>query len=116
MPLQLKAIAPEFYETLAYHKSWAWVTWKFLSDPEVGPWSRMRRATREPAAAVAAPKQQPDEKAAAMVRARRLFWHAASCRADVCCTRMCEWGSSRCLALDAGFPQSVSIGIASTLP
>ena len=65
--MQLKAIAPEYYETLAYHKSWAWVTWKFLSDPEVGPWSRMRRATRMPAAAAAQP-QQPD-KAAAMVRA-----------------------------------------------
>ncbi len=47
--LQLKAIAPEYYETLAYHTSWTWVTWKFLSDPEVGPWTRMRRPTREAA-------------------------------------------------------------------
>ena len=61
--LQLKAIAPEYYETLAYHTSWTWVTWKFLSDPEVGPWTRMRRPTREAAPAPATP-----DKAAALVR------------------------------------------------
>ncbi len=61
--LQLKAIAPEYYETLAYHTSWTWVTWKFLSDPEVGPWTRMRRPTREAAPAPATP-----DKASALVR------------------------------------------------
>ena len=63
MRVQLKEIAPEYYETLAYHKSWTWVTWKFLSDPEVGPWTRMRRPTREAAPAPATP-----DKAAALVR------------------------------------------------
>lgn len=63
MCLQLKEIAPEYYETLAYHTSWTWVTWKFLSDPEVGPWTRMRRPTREAAPAPATP-----DKAAALVR------------------------------------------------
>lgn len=54
---QLTEIAPEYYETLAFHKSWTWVIWKFLSDPDVGPWTRMRRATRE----------GPEDKAAAQV-------------------------------------------------
>lgn len=62
MAVQLKEIAPEHYETLAYHKSWTWVTWKFLSDPEVGPWTRMRRPTREPVTTPATPS-----KAAALV-------------------------------------------------
>ncbi|KAK9914834.1 hypothetical protein WJX75_001152 [Coccomyxa subellipsoidea] len=52
---ELTAIAPEYYETLAFHKSWTWVIWKFLSDPDVGPWTRTRRATRE----------APSDKAAA---------------------------------------------------
>ena len=46
MALQLREIAPESYNTLHYHTSWTWVTWKFLSDPEVGPWTRMRRKTK----------------------------------------------------------------------
>lgn len=56
--VQLTAIAPEYYETLAFHKSWTWVIWKFLSDPDVGPWTRTRRATRE----------APSDKAAAQAR------------------------------------------------
>ncbi|KAK9802629.1 hypothetical protein WJX73_006946 [Symbiochloris irregularis] len=43
---KLREIAPEHYDTLHHHTSWTWVTWKFLSDPEVGPWTRMRRATK----------------------------------------------------------------------
>ena len=35
--LQLRDLAPEFYMTLEYHTSWTWVTWKFLTDPEVRP-------------------------------------------------------------------------------
>ena len=40
---QLKEIAPEFYDTLTHHTSWVMVMWAFLSDPEVGPWTRMKR-------------------------------------------------------------------------
>lgn len=60
-PVQLKEIAPEYYETLAFHKSWTWVIWKFLSDPDVGPWTRMRRETKQGADA------KPADKAAAQV-------------------------------------------------
>ena len=49
--LQLREIAPEYYNTLSYHTSWTWVTWKFLTDPEVGPWTRMRRLSKGHAAA-----------------------------------------------------------------
>ena len=45
--LQLREIAPEFYTPLQCHTSWVWVIWKFISDPEVGPWTRMKRETRE---------------------------------------------------------------------
>jgi sphingolipid delta-4 desaturase len=60
---RLREIAPEYYNDLAFHTSWTWIIWKFLSDPEVGPWTRTKRETREdpavvksdPAAAVASP-------------------------------------------------------------
>ena len=45
--LQLREIAPEFYTPLQCHTSWVWVIWKFISDPAVGPWTRMKRDTRE---------------------------------------------------------------------
>ena len=45
--VQLRAIAPEFYNTLSFHSSWTWVVAKFVTDPEVGPWTRMRRKTRD---------------------------------------------------------------------
>jgi hypothetical protein len=45
---QLRQIAPEYYNTLAYHTSWTWVIWKFITDPEVGPWSRMKRKVSSP--------------------------------------------------------------------
>jgi sphingolipid delta-4 desaturase len=47
---KLRKIAPEYYEPLYHHTSWCWVVWKFLTDPAVGPWSRMHRPTREGAA------------------------------------------------------------------
>ena len=55
------------------------MTWKFLTDPDVGPWTRMRRASRgTPASEQQAPAQAvADEKAAAMVRCPLLvlsFW------------------------------------------
>ena len=45
--VQLRALAPEFYNTLSFHSSWTWVVAKFVTDPEVGPWTRMRRKTRD---------------------------------------------------------------------
>lgn len=45
--LQLRQIAPEYYNTLYAHTSWCWVLWRFLVDPTMGPWSRMHRVQRE---------------------------------------------------------------------
>lgn len=44
---QLREIAPEYYQGRYYHTSWCWVIFKFITDPSMGPWSRMRRTTRE---------------------------------------------------------------------
>lgn len=48
---RLRAIAPEFYEPLARHASWVWVIWTFLTDKEVGPWTRIKREKRGEATA-----------------------------------------------------------------
>jgi sphingolipid delta-4 desaturase len=44
---RLREIAPEFYNTLTWHTSWCWIIFKFLTDPEVGPWTRVKRHSRE---------------------------------------------------------------------
>ena len=40
---QVRKIAPEYYENLPYHTSWVKVIWDFITDPEIGPYSRVRR-------------------------------------------------------------------------
>jgi len=42
---KLKAMAPEFYDNLPYHKSWPMVIWKFITDPNVSTWNRVKRET-----------------------------------------------------------------------
>jgi sphingolipid delta-4 desaturase len=44
---QLKALAPEFYEPLVSHRSWTAIIWKFLTEPELGNFSRIERRTNE---------------------------------------------------------------------
>ena len=44
---QLREMAKEFYDPLPVHKSWPIVTWKFISDPRVGMWSRAKRQAGE---------------------------------------------------------------------
>lgn len=39
----LRRAASEFYEPLPAHKSWPYVTWRFITDPSVGMWSRAKR-------------------------------------------------------------------------
>ena len=48
---RLRRIAPEFYEPLARHASWCWVIWTFLTDADVGPWTRIKRVERGQATA-----------------------------------------------------------------
>ena len=40
---RLKAMAPEWYDTLSSHRSWAKLLWKFLTDPGLSLFSRMVR-------------------------------------------------------------------------
>lgn len=40
---QITKIAPEYYENLPQHKSWTWVLFKFVTDPDIGPFNRVRR-------------------------------------------------------------------------
>ncbi|XP_022653957.1 sphingolipid delta(4)-desaturase/C4-monooxygenase DES2-like isoform X1 [Varroa destructor] len=40
---EVRKIAPEYYDTLPYHTSWVKVIWDFITDPEVGPYARVKR-------------------------------------------------------------------------
>jgi sphingolipid delta-4 desaturase len=42
LPL-VKAMAPEFYEHLPSHASWTGVIWKFITNPDITPFSRVVR-------------------------------------------------------------------------
>ncbi|PHZ12370.1 fatty acid desaturase [Rhizopus microsporus ATCC 52813] len=39
----VRALATEYYDSLAYHTSWLLVHWKFIFDPAMGPQSRVVR-------------------------------------------------------------------------
>lgn len=43
---RLKAIAPELYDPLISHRSWARLLWRFLTDPSLSLFSRMLRKNR----------------------------------------------------------------------
>jgi sphingolipid delta-4 desaturase len=49
---QVRAIAPEFYNTLPQHKSWCYVLYRFVTDPNIGPYSRVVRKSKGAAAAM----------------------------------------------------------------
>lgn len=40
---KLREVAKEYYEPLPAHSSWPYVTYKFITDPSVGMWSRAKR-------------------------------------------------------------------------
>jgi len=40
---QLRALAPEYYDTLPHHMSYVKVLYHYIFDPEIGPWSRIKR-------------------------------------------------------------------------
>lgn len=44
---RLREIAPEYYNHLYQHRSWCWVIYQFLFNPQIGPWSRIRRVQKE---------------------------------------------------------------------
>ncbi len=40
-------MAPEFYDSMAYHTSWLLVHWKFITEPGYGPQSRLGRSMED---------------------------------------------------------------------
>jgi len=46
LPL-VKKIASEFYDTLPQHHSWTKVIYDFIMDPEIGPYARVQRKTKD---------------------------------------------------------------------
>jgi sphingolipid delta-4 desaturase len=40
---RLRALAPEFYDSLLSHRSWTRVVWQYISDPALGGFSRVKR-------------------------------------------------------------------------
>ena len=45
---QIKALAPEFYDSLPCHMSWTYVLWRYATDPTMTPFSRVRRSKNDP--------------------------------------------------------------------
>jgi sphingolipid 4-desaturase/C4-monooxygenase len=48
---RLRALAPEFYDNLHSHRSWAATLWRFVTEPQLGGYSRIKRR-RDTAAAL----------------------------------------------------------------
>jgi sphingolipid delta-4 desaturase len=46
---RVKAIAPEFYDALYAHRSWTGLLMRFLTDPEMTPFSRSVRPVADAA-------------------------------------------------------------------
>ncbi len=44
---KLRQMAPEYYDTLEHYSSWSAVIWRYIVDPKVGPFSRVKRARRD---------------------------------------------------------------------
>lgn len=42
---KLRALAPEFYDTLRSHRSWTSVLWRFVTQPDMGGFSRIKRGS-----------------------------------------------------------------------
>jgi sphingolipid 4-desaturase/C4-monooxygenase len=43
---RVRELAPEYYDSLVYHRSWTGLLWRFLTDPRVTLESRVERETR----------------------------------------------------------------------
>lgn len=41
--MQVRRIAPEYYNNLPQYRSWSKVIYDFIMDPEIGPYARIRR-------------------------------------------------------------------------
>jgi sphingolipid delta-4 desaturase len=59
---RLRALAPEFYESLHQHRSWAGTLWHFVMREDLSGYSRVkrRRSSAVPSAAIASIESPPD--------------------------------------------------------
>lgn len=57
----LRALAPEFYDTIPSHPSWPMVTVNFIRDKEVGIFARAKRVAKAKRAAAASAKRDEDD-------------------------------------------------------
>ena len=44
---KLREFAPEYYNNLPFHRSWPLVIWKFITDPNVSTFNRVKRVQKE---------------------------------------------------------------------
>lgn len=58
---QIKAIAPEFYDNLPQHKSWTWVLVQYVTDPRIGPFSRVIRHKKKKGSEIDSTKESEAE-------------------------------------------------------
>ncbi len=58
---ELRSTAPEFYDQLLSHRSWTATLWSFVTEPNVGGYSRIkrRRSNAAPSAAETSSESQP---------------------------------------------------------
>ncbi|ESO96426.1 hypothetical protein LOTGIDRAFT_150030 [Lottia gigantea] len=58
---EVRKIAPEYYDNLPQHTSWVKVIWDFIVDPEIGPYSRIRRRNQGQQSGVASTENEKSE-------------------------------------------------------
>uniref|UniRef100_A0A5S6R6D0 sphingolipid 4-desaturase n=1 Tax=Trichuris muris TaxID=70415 RepID=A0A5S6R6D0_TRIMR len=47
LPL-VRKMAPEYYDIYMHHTSWIWVLWQYVFNPDIGPYSRIKRDFHRP--------------------------------------------------------------------
>lgn len=58
---RLRALAPEFYDTLYAHRSWADTLWRFVTEPRIGGYSRVKRRAASNPSKPSAPSSAADD-------------------------------------------------------
>ncbi|XP_017492269.1 PREDICTED: sphingolipid delta(4)-desaturase DES1-like, partial [Rhagoletis zephyria] len=77
---EVRRIAAEFYEPLCYHTSWTRALLRYILDPRMGPFARIRRKERGMAATSAAVKRQHPLK----TTHRDCWFSEFTCRSGQC--------------------------------
>ncbi|KAA3677129.1 sphingolipid 4-desaturase/C4-monooxygenase [Paragonimus westermani] len=62
--LELRKIAPEYYDTIPHHDSWVKVLYDFVMRPDIGPFARVRRRQDRAAQKLVQPVEDDDTQIA----------------------------------------------------